>query len=170
MSSNAKERKQAERLFDQWKSGLVSRDRSHSALLDNFDELFETFIYANIDFDLAESFLKEAITAHLPSKYVLKLTFKKRKGEGISEQEFFEDWKRLITDRAKQAFFFRYPLPITEEQKDKPGTGGGMSKEEYIKQRKYANSFPSIDLGKIRGQQVEDDDTELTFSAADLGE
>ena len=110
MSSNAAERKRAKLVFEQWKSELASMDRGHASLLDNFDLLFENMTYSNISFDVAEEFVGEAIAAHLPSKYVVKLTFKKRKDKGLSEQDFLEDWKRLITDRAKHAFFLRYPL------------------------------------------------------------
>ena len=158
MSSNAGEKKRATRVFDQWKSDLINMDRGHASLLDNFDLLFENMSYSNITFDVAEDFLNEAIAAHLPSKYIVKLTFKKRKDKGISEQDFFEEWKRLITDRAKQAFFLRYPLEI--EKPDAPATGG-MSREEAARQRRYADSFPSIDLGKIREQQVDDDDNDI---------
>jgi len=168
MASNAKEKKQADLIFDQWKSSLIDKDRSHSSLLDNFDELFEAMMYANVDFDLAEVYLKEAITAHLPTKYILKMVYKKRKGHGLSEPEFFEEWKRLIEDRAKQAFFFRFPLKKSEEKKEK--TGGGMSKDEYIRQRRYADGFPSIDLSKIREQQESCDEDDVEFSMADLGE
>ena len=41
-----------------------------------------------------------------------------------------------------------------------------MSREEYVKQRRYADSFPSIDLGRIRESQIDDDDD---VSLADLG-
>lgn len=163
--SKAKERKVADLIFDQWKSSLVDKDRSHSSLLDNFDELFESLKYANVEFETAEEYLKPAITAHLPSKHVLKFVYKKKKNPGLSEQEFFEDWKRLIEDRAKQAFFFRFPLPEPEEKKENPNKG--MSKEEYIRQRRYADSFPSLDLSKI--PDIEDDDS-VSFSMADLGE
>lgn len=163
--SKAKERRVADLIFDQWKSSLADKDRSHASLLDNFDELFENLKYANIDFDLAEEYLKQAITAHLPSKHVLKFVYKNKKNPGLSEQEFFEDWKRLIEDRAKQAFFFRYPLPEPEDKKDTAPKA--MSKDEYIRQRRYADSFPSLDLSRIPDVEDEDD---VSFSMADLGE
>jgi len=164
MSSNAAEKKRAKLVFQQWESELADLDRKHTSLLDNFDLLFENMIYSNVSFDVAESYLDEAITAHLPSKYIIKLTFKKRQDKGINEQDFFAEWKRLIADRAKQAFFLRYPLEI--EKPDAPATGG-MSRDEYVKQRRYADSFPSIDLGKIRASQIDDDDDEILM--ADLG-
>ena len=163
MSSNANEKKRATRVFDQWKSELVSMDRGHASLLDNFDLLFENMLYSNITFDVAESFLNEAIAAHMPNKYIVKLTFKKRKDKGISEQDFFEEWKRLITDRGKQAFFLRYPLEI---DKPEPAPAGAMSRDEYVRQRRYADSFPSIDLGKMKEQVI---DEEEEISLADLG-
>lgn len=161
MSSNASEQKRAKLVFEEWKAGLADMDRSHANLLGNFDMLFENMIYSNISFDIAESFLDEAITAHLPSKYIIKLTFKKRRDKTQTEQEFFTEWKRLITDRAKQAFFLRYPLKI-----EKPDTSatGAMSRDEYVKQRRYADSFPLIDLSKIKNQTDDDDE----FSLADL--
>jgi hypothetical protein len=170
MANKAKERKRADLIFDQWRSSLADKDRTHASLLDNFSELFDDLYYANIDFDLAEEYLKDAVTAHLPSKYVVKQTYKRKKGFGLSEQEFYDDWKRLITDRAKQAFFFRYPLPEPENKPEETGTGS-MSKDEYMKQRRYANSFPSVDLSKIRAAQItEDDEDDVSFSMADLGE
>ena len=162
MASNVGERKLATRVFDQWKSDLANLDRGHASLLDNFDLLFENMLYSSITFDTAEGFINEAVRAHLPTKYIIKLTYKKRLERGISEQDFFEEWKRLITDRAKQAFFLRYPLEI---EKPEATASGAMSRDEYVRQRRYADSFPSIDLGKIKEQQVIDDDD---ISLADL--
>jgi hypothetical protein len=169
MSSKAKDRKRASLIFEDWRANLVDKDRSKSALLDNFDELFESMVHNGIEFDIAEEYLKEAIIAHQPSKYIVKYTYDKNKGRGLSREEFEESWKNLIADRAKQAFFFRYPLPKAEKVESGVSTGGGMSKDEYIRQRRYADSFPNLDLSKIP-DVIDDDDDDVSFSMADLGE
>lgn len=164
--NKTKERKRADLIFNAWKADLSDKDRSFQSLLSNFDELFENFKYSDISIDTAEEYLKEAIIAHLPSKYIVKKTYQRfKKNNNVSEIDFFEDWKRGIEDKAKQAFFFRYP--VTETEKTSNG-GSSLSKDEYIKQRRYAESFPRLDLSNIA--DVLDDDDDVSFSMADLGD
>lgn len=166
MANLTQDRKRAQQIFNEWKAALVDKDKTKSSLLDNFDELFENMQYAGVKDGCAEEFLHEAIVAHLPSKYVLKLVYKRSNQQGISEQEFFEEWKRLITDRANQAFYFRFPLKEKEKEAEE-NSSKAMSKEEYMRQRRYANSFPTIDLSKIP-DSVEDSNDDVSFSLADL--
>lgn len=167
--NKAKDRKRAELIFDEWKASLANRDRSHSSLLDNFDDLFSSMFYSAVEFEVAEEFLKEAIIAHLPSKSTVRFTYKRRKGNGLSESEFFDEWKRLIEDRAKQAFYHNYP--IVSEAEEPEEVSGGMTKEEYIRTRRYADSFPRLDLRKIREEMEKASaQSDLDFSIEDLGD
>lgn len=168
--SNAAKRRQAKLIFESWRASLADRDRSHTKLVENFDDLFFEFDQYNIDFDLAHEYLDLAIAAHLPDKRVLKYTYKRSGGYGMSQDEFYEKWKEKIRDSATNVFYARYP--IDAEKKEDSTLPNSMSKDEYLRQRRYANSFPTLDLSQIPDMEDiaddEDDEDSVEFSIKDL--
>jgi hypothetical protein len=167
MANNAIKRRQAKLLFEQWRSGLADRDRSHSKLAENFDDLFYELDRNNIDFELAHEYLDLAIAAHLPDKRNLDYTFKRTGGFGQTKDEFHEKWKKKIRDEATNVFYARYPLEDDDAKEESP-LPQGMSKDEYLRQRRYANSFPPLDLNQIPDVEDLPDDTDVSFTIDDL--
>lgn len=144
MPSSSHEYK-AKLIFEKWTAWLVDQDKSVGRLSENFSELFYQLDRSKIPFDEAHSVLEQAVVAHYPPKDVAKFTFKNKKGLGKTEEEFMKDWHQLIRNKATAAFYVFYPL---EEEEEAP-MPGGMSREEYAKLRRYADSWPELDLSSI---------------------
>ena len=157
----------ANHILKRWSADLQNKDRSKSALDENFGELFYECWRASISFKAVEEILPEAIKAHLPSKYIANLTYKKMKPQlkGQTFNEFMDNWKKYISDKATAAFYAQYPIDGVEEEEEKKF--GSMSVQEYSKQRKYANSFPVLDTEALKREReeimkrMEDEDGEV---------
>ena len=116
---------------------------------------------ANIPLEEAHDLLKQATAQHFPSRSVAKFTFKNaRRDPNQSFVEFLDGWKKLITDEATKAFYSFYSVE-GENAKKEEKKYGNMSAQEYMKQRRYADTFPTIDtdaLQKKIDKMLEDDD------------
>lgn len=143
----------AKLIYQQWKSDLANKDRSSKNMHNNFDELFYSFHMSDVEFDEAHDYLKDAIQAHAPSKFVSKRVY-----DGVRQrvdktfEEFCTDWKEHIKDTATQAFFSWYSI---EGESKKERQFGNMSPREYSLQRKDVENFPHVDLMEILKQQEE---------------
>ncbi len=141
------DKRQARKIFDRWKAYLSNADRGFDAVSGNFDELFYEFAKISVKADIAKDFLNEAIGAHLPSATVAKWTYKRMdKNVAGSFEEFFSSWKKTITDKANASYYDMFPFDEDSEEEKK---FGNMSKQEYMKQRRYAAQFPTLDLKSI---------------------
>ena len=141
------DKRQAKKIFDRWKACLANADRSFDAVSGNFDELFYDFAKINIKADVAKSFLDEAVGAHLPAAMTAKWTYKRMDKNVVGTfEEFFTSWKKTISDKAGASYYAMFPFENDQEEEKKFGS---MSKQEYMKQRRYAAQFPSIDLSEI---------------------
>ena len=167
MKSKSEQRKQAQHLFEQWSASLINRDRSKASLADNFDDLFYELDRHFVEFEIAYEFLNQAITAHLPTKSLVDMTYKNTRGRWSSKDEFYEDWKKLIRDAATNVFYSRYPLDSDKKKEESP-LPGGMSRKEYVLQRKHADSFPALDLDQIPDIEEDTNPEEVAFSIDDL--
>lgn len=150
--------KLAKSLFDRWAAELINKDKAWNQVKSNFDELFYDLKAHSIPFDVAEELIKEAIAKHLPTYTIAKFTYKSlgdREKGSKSFAEFFDSWKSGISDFAHQAFYTYYSVDIDKED---PSEGekkyGNMNAQEYMLQRKYAESFPEVDLVAIREQRA----------------
>ena len=65
-----------------------------------------------------------------------------------SEQDYIDNWKKTIKDKGLQAFYDYYSID-GEEAKKEPAQYGSMSKEEYHKQRRYADRYPELDTESL---------------------
>jgi len=147
----------ASHILKKWAADLASKDRSRASLNTNFDELFYELWRASIPFSIAEDTLPDAVKEHLPSSYVANTTYKyakaaKRHGDQ-SFNEYLNSWKDLIKREATSAFYDRYPIDGVEEKEEKKF--GNMSTQEYSKQRKYADSFPLLDIEELKRKREE---------------
>lgn len=143
----------AQLIFDKWKASLKNRDRSKHSMPQNFDELFSDLKRAGVSFDEAHDMLVLAIKAHLPSSHVRRETYKKFKDHlKMSEKEFSAEWDESINSAATDAFFANYPLKIDEDDDGEPKVYGNMSVKEYRLQRKYADSFPTLNTDELEKQ------------------
>ena len=166
MTNTAIKRREAKLLFEQWRSGLADRDRSHNKLTENFDDLFYELDRHSVEFELAHEYLDLAIAAHLPDKKTLRYTYRRTKGFGMSEEEFHDKWKDKIRDAATNVFYARFPLE--DDGKEESILPTGMSKDEYLRQRRYANSFPPLDLSHIPDPEDLPEEDDTSFSLEDL--
>lgn len=140
--------RKAELIFSKWTAELADMDRSRPAVEGNFELLFDHLQRAKISMDDALPYLDKAIKAHYPSDYVIKRTFQKIKKFGKSEsmQEFEKSWKDFISNAAKRVFFTFYDVEGTNVPVK---TINGMSRVEYIKLQKYADSHETVDWEAI---------------------
>ncbi len=145
-----KDDKRARLILERWVSELPDKDRSKNSLANNFEELFYDMYKANISFEAAHELLKQAIAHHFPTHSVAKFTYKNaRRDPSQTFAEFLDGWKKLITDEATQAFYSFYSVE-GENIKKEEKKYGNMSAQEYSKQRKYANAFPTIDTDALQ--------------------
>lgn len=147
------EKRLAKLIYEQWKSDLANKDRSSKNMYNNFDELFYSLHMSDIGFDVAHDYLKEAVHAHAPTKFVSKRVYDGLRGRiDKSFEEFCSDWKEHIKDTATQAFFTWFSIEgETKEERQY----GNMSPREYSLQRKDVERFPHVDLMDILRQQEE---------------
>ena len=144
------EDKRARLILERWVSELPQKDRSKNNLSNNFEELFYDMFKASIPFDSAHGLLKEAIAHHFPTQSVAKFTYKNtRRDPNQTFAEFLDGWKKLIADEATKAFYAFYQVE-GEDAKKEEKKFGNMSAQEYMKQRKYAESFPTIDTDALQ--------------------
>jgi hypothetical protein len=159
--------KKAEHIFKKWSVDLKGKDRSYGSVSSNFDELFYELWKSSISFQEAEQLIRDAVAAHLPNAHIAKMTYRKIKPSlkfPKTEQEFFSDWKQEISDKAYESFYAMYSIDGESEQ-EQPQFGS-MSAREYRVQRKYADSFPMVDLKQLEeaskiAMQEDADDVEV---------
>ena len=158
-------------IFTKWKAELFAKDaseRSREHVQSNFEELFYAFSSASIPFEVANDFIKEAVTAHMPQRMIAEIVYKRVKTSSpdLTKAEFIAQWREDIENSANAAFYTFYDIPGTPEVKTP--TTGGMSPQEYRKQNRYVDSFPTIsaeelnDLEKKRQQFLEENIEDLT--------
>ena len=148
MSSNPKTI--AGHILKRWEADLSGKDRSRTAVSENFSELFYELWSASIPFEIVESLVPQAIKAHLPNKIIAGKTYKqlKQKLGGQSFHDFMDAWKKNISDKGYEAFYAQYPIEGVEEKEEKKF--GSMSTQEYNKQRKYVEAFPILDTEALK--------------------
>lgn len=141
--------KRARLILERWVADLPNKDRSRANLSNNFEELFYDLYKANIPFDVAHGLLKEAIGHHFPSQSTAKWTYRNvRRDPNQTFAEFLDSWKKIIADSATQAFYSFYQ--VEGENKEEEKKYGNMSAQEYMKQRRYADSFPTLDTDALQ--------------------
>lgn len=134
-------------IVEKWKTSLT--DKSKSAVSGNFDRLFMRLAKLDIPFDTARSTADKAIDIHFPRPSVIKGVWRKAKTNFPGDiKEFEESWKEMISEKGLESFHAFF----SEDTEDEPAMVGTMSAQEYIKQRKYANSFPTFDWTTARDQ------------------
>lgn len=140
-------------IFEKWKADLATRERSHKFVEGNFDDLFSTLHKSKVSFDDAYELLTQAIQHHFPSRENVKFTYRRVKTAmpGKTEADFEKSWKDDIEATGKRVFYSIYP--IEGEVKEEEQQFGSMSPVEYRKQRSYADSYPRVDLAKIREER-----------------
>jgi hypothetical protein len=144
----------AELIFEKWKtelSTLPSSERKNNMVEANFDRLFSALHRAKISFDDAYAYIDKATKSHYPSRDAEKYTYKMLKSKiPQTEAEFVEKWRLDIQTKCKSIFYSLYPIDGEAEKEEQFGS---MSSVEYRKQRAYADSFPKVDLEKIRRER-----------------
>ena len=157
-------------IFNQWKAEFKKKKKDKAHVTENFSELFQNLFSQNVPFEEAHLILQKAIVVHYPNDEVVKCVYKRISSDvKRSEKEFAQSWKDNIADAATMSFHDYYkiedyspPKPVVQ------ATYGSMSREEYHKQRKYADSHPTIDIDSINFEPVELED-ELLQQIADAG-
>lgn len=164
--------KKAELIFMKWKAELVDMDRSKPAVEGNFDLLWSQFDSAKVPMETGLEYLDKATKAHYPSDFMIKRTYQKRKRQiPQSMQEFEKSWKDFIADTAKRVFFCYFEIEGVEQKDTKVG---GMSRSEYVKLQRYADSHETIDweaLIKEKEQfeaEDEDDGPDIDLDKVDI--
>jgi len=134
-------------ILEKWIADLANKDRTIANVANNFDELFQQWYHAGISFEEAYDLVEIAIKAHLPSAHMARSTYKLLKSKGPiykTESEFIADWNKSIKDTGMQLFYNYFHIngenPVQVEKK----SYCNMSIAEYIKQRNYADSYPTI--------------------------
>jgi hypothetical protein len=149
MTDNERAEKLANQLFERWTGELVSRNKGWNFVEDNFVSLFEALSDAEIPFEIAENIKKEAIPRHMPSNGMIKKTYQESPQRKFkTEREYGDNWKQGIEGKANSAFYLFYKIEGDEGPKEKKY--GNMSAAEYHRLQQRADSFPVLDLAKLR--------------------
>jgi hypothetical protein len=153
-----------------------------SAVEANFCDLILTWQEADVPYDIAKDEFKLAIIAHHPNRHAIRRTYRGSQiGKSYdSESEFAKDWKERIGQLAMNVFYTFYEDPEIQKKKsifEKNEDGvevapNGMSRQEYSKQRKHAESFPMITKAQIEQMRRDrlaamEDDSDLFEEAFD---
>lgn len=164
----------ARQIFKKWKAQLTDKDRSSKSVRTNFEELWYDFWCASIAPDVAEGFVSQAVAAHMPNTFIAKKTYNIHKNTlfGMTYDEWIKNWKEDISNKCEASYYERYPLedipnnppPVTEKKEF-----GGMSAEEYKRQRRYISQFPLLDL-KAKRKQMEELEKNLELEEIRLEE
>lgn len=169
--------KNIELVLVQWIAQLKSKDRSKKSVRPNFEELFQKWKEQNCTFEeLYETYLPKAIKAHQPLASTGRAMYKKLKQIGAaldkSEKEFIEEWNASIEATGTEVFFEFFPATGIDHDPE-PKTFGAMSATEYRAQRRYADSFPTLNTDELvrqwREQQEYNIDVETVLENV-LGE
>jgi len=142
-------------ILERWAAGLEKKDKKTSRAGENFEELFYALFRAKIPFEIAHELLSKATDLHYPTTSTARSTFNIMKRPGQVFNEFFEDWKKSIADKAKQAFFAFYPIDDESAEPEEVAQFGNMSAIEYSKQRRYIESFPILDTDALKKHMEE---------------
>jgi len=146
-------KKTAKLIMERWIAELHTKDRTAGNIANNFDELFSEWYHAGISFEDAYNLVEEALKAHYPSASIARRTFKLKKQEwhlDKSEKEFIDDWNKGIRDTGLQVFYNYFQIDgETPSQPQEKKTYGSMSTGEYLKQRKYMDSIPTLDVDSL---------------------
>jgi len=162
--------KKAELIFTKWTAELAEMDRSHPAVEGNFELLFDQLQRSKLKLDDAMPFMQRAIKEHYPSEYVVKRTFQKIKkfGRATNLVDFEKSWKDHISNTGKRVFFAFFDIEGASTGPSK--TIQGMSRVEYVKLQKYADSHETVDWESIveEKETAETDDPEIDVSSVDI--
>ena len=140
-------KKDARKIFEKWRKYMLNADKRISYVSLNFDELFCDMFNAMIPKDVAEKYIPDAVRSHQPTKAIAKYVYRRQDKNAVgSFDEFYNSWLDVIKTKAEASFYDLYPIDDEEEEEK---TYGNMSKQEYTKQRKYANSFPQLDVNSL---------------------
>ena len=143
----------AQHLFNKWAAELRMKDRHWNNVQNNFEELFFELYKHEIPFEEANELVKLAVAKHLPDLGTAKRTFERvKKSEhysGDTFQEWLNGWKKGIEDQGMQAFYAIYTPPALAEKAQEEKKFGSMSQMEYRKQRRYSESFPTLNTEEL---------------------
>ena len=151
----------AEIIFHKWKIDLKGLNRSKDHIANNFDLLVEGWSSADVPRDIADNLMKNAVKEHYAPRSVERAIYRKNKPRlrGTTEDEFIEDWRKMIESEAYQVFYLHYPLEII---KKKQTTYGSMSKQEYMRQMAYASTYPEANMNnKKEEHNLTNDEVDL---------
>jgi hypothetical protein len=163
--------KKAELIYTKWTAELADRDRSRPAVEGNFELFFDELQRAKIKMDDALPYLDKAIKAHYPSDFMVKRTYQKVKkfGRAETQSEFEKSWKDYISNTGKRVFFAFYDIEGTTAPTK---TISGMSRVEYVKLQKYADSHETVDWEAIIEErdiaEVENDEPDIDVEGVDI--
>jgi DNA-binding cell septation regulator SpoVG len=149
MSSTKDFNKIAKMMLERWAADLIDKDKSMKSVQSNFDELFYELWTASVPFDIAHELIDQVVKSHMPSQSIAKRVFMScKKNKDDSFQDFMDNWKETIKQKAVQAFFTFYTVEGEEAKKEEKK--GSMSGQEYSRQRKYADAFPTLDVEELK--------------------
>jgi hypothetical protein len=145
-------KKIANLMLERWIAELRTKDRTTANVGNNFDEIFSALYNAGISFDDAYALVDKAVKAHYPSASTARKVYKLKKYEWSTmdktEREFIDDWNNSIKDIGLQVFYNYFQIEGDEAVKKKK-TYGSMSQGEYLKQRKYIDAIPVLDVNTL---------------------
>lgn len=144
------EEKVAHSLLHVWKIALSSKRKTKEHINSNFNELVCEWHENGVSDNIASSLFKEAIEAHCPTIGLSKKIYSSNvmiKNSYESVMEYHKSWCAMIEDFAYNVYYTYYP-PIKKVQKKKANYGS-MSKQEYMMQKAYAESYPTVNIAEV---------------------
>lgn len=168
MKVTSAQKKEAQFIFEKWKSSLAERDRSASSLSENFSDLFFDLRRIALPYEEAHDYLERAYSAHLPRKEVIQRTYKHSPNSKYQTvDEFKQYWFDFIRDKAVNAFHEYFDIPIEDGKSEQE-----VRKEKAITKksaaiREYMSNYEEIDLSSLR-KSMEEEKKRLAEEGDDL--
>ena len=141
-------------IFKKWEASLAEKDKTLDSVSTNFDELFHELSILNIPFEEAQEYVDLAVSAHSPDTDIVKAVYRRKPDfvkKDTSFESFRDKWIKAIKDRAINSFSCFFDDNIVA-----PTQSGPMSTREYMAARKYAESFPVIDVTTLPELDVDE--------------
>lgn len=151
-----KKDKDLDLIFQKWRASLAERDRTFGSVSENFGDLFYDLKRMNVDYNVANEYMKKACEAHYPSRQIAKDVYKRiGKSSGKTEEEFTKSWCDNIKSKAINVMHEFFDLPFEDNKTNAEVKREKARIKSSAKINDYLEQFEPVDLSQLRKMREE---------------